>query len=256
MTKNPFSFSFLAYESQHADPNFVTLVAMSSFLLAFIVVVLLALMFPGRSRKDAINRVVVFFAVVAVPFGAILYANVRIIKNDRADEQATILNPQQDKIRLINNEIDIIVADKFDDCLENNYGGPNSAPMDLQEWCYNQLKYEFSGIGYENVLRDCIFGDGDVSIDSNTPPEVEKCEVNLDASWSRLSYSPGKTTTTLDDCDGTDSCYEQDTSNDFTEEDIQASLDDGPCYGDCTDMDNDGRTWDDVDADGDGRFEP
>jgi hypothetical protein len=128
--------------------------------------------------------------------------------------------------------------------------------MDLQEWCYNQLKYEFSGIGYENVLRDCIFGDGDVSIDSNTPPDFEKCEANLDASWNRLSYSPGMTTTTLDDCDGTDSCYEQDTVGDATEEDIQDYHDDGPCYGDCTDMDNDGRTWDDVDADGDGRYEP
>jgi hypothetical protein len=63
-------------------------------------------------------------------------------------------------------------------------------------------------------------------------------------------------TETLDDCDGTDSCYEQDTFGDVTEEDIQESLDDGPCIGDCTDMDNDGRTWDDVDADGDGRFEP
>jgi uncharacterized protein YjbI with pentapeptide repeats len=28
-----------------------------------------------------------------------------------------------------------------------------------------------------------------------------------------------------------------------------------PCYGDCNDMDNDGRTWDDYDADGDGRYE-
>ena len=27
------------------------------------------------------------------------------------------------------------------------------------------------------------------------------------------------------------------------------------CEGDCSDMDNDGRTWNDVDADGDGRYE-
>ena len=32
-------------------------------------------------------------------------------------------------------------------------------------------------------------------------------------------------------------------------------FDDGPCYGDCNDMDNDGRTWDDYEADGDGRYE-
>lgn len=29
-----------------------------------------------------------------------------------------------------------------------------------------------------------------------------------------------------------------------------------PCVGDCTDMDGDGRTWNDIDADGDGRYEP
>ena len=27
------------------------------------------------------------------------------------------------------------------------------------------------------------------------------------------------------------------------------------CVGDCNDMDNDGRTWDDIDGDGDGRYE-
>ena len=32
-------------------------------------------------------------------------------------------------------------------------------------------------------------------------------------------------------------------------------FDDEPCYGDCNDMDNDGRTWDDYDGDGDGRYE-
>jgi hypothetical protein len=32
-------------------------------------------------------------------------------------------------------------------------------------------------------------------------------------------------------------------------------FDDGPCIGDCNDMDGDGRTWDDFDADGDGLYE-
>lgn len=49
----------------------------------------------------------------------------------------------------------------------------------------------------------------------------------------------------------------------FVEDDFDTPVvDDGgefeefdSCVGDCTDMDNDGRTWDDVDADGDGLYE-
>ena len=306
VTKNVLSFYLLASESQHADPNFVTLVAVSSFLFAFVIVVLVALKHPSlfcswptddkrsiffstqQIKQEAVKRIIVFFAVVAVPFGAILYANVRIIKNDRADEQEMIAYSRE---RAMEESVDPIVAAKLKECVKFNSPPPAYARASLTDWCSHQLE---TGIysSYRNLIIRCFSGigldaeklkPGSAGIDTclnetddywnsfaqtySTFLASDSCS-NIAASNSNFTFlmqfcptiytsfytsDPGTSTW---ECDGTDSCYEQDTSSDVTEEDIQASLDDGPCYGDCTDMDNDGRTWDDVDADGDGRYEP
>ena len=53
-----------------------------------------------------------------------------------------------------------------------------------------------------------------------------------------------------------------DRSEEYYDDEYEEFYDDGdeeyyddPCYGDCNDMDNDGRTWDDYDGDGDGLYE-
>ncbi len=300
VTKNGFSFSLLAYESQHADPNFVTLVAVSSFLFAFVIVVLVALKHPSlfcswnsddkksiffstqQIKQEAIKRILVFFTVVAVPFGAILNANVNNIRNDRADEQAMIADSEQ---QAMDGLVDPIVEAKLWECVEFNSPRPAKARASLTDWCSHQLE---TGIfySYRNLLIRCFSGigldaeklkPGSAGIDTclndtddywnsfaqtySTFLESDSCS-NIAASNSNFTflrqfcpYSSDPVAPTSD-CDGTDSCYEQDTSNDVTEEDMQDYYDDGPCIGDCNDMDNDGRTWDDYDADGDGLYEP
>jgi hypothetical protein len=309
MVNNPLIYPLLAFESRHADPGFVTLVAVSSFLAAFIFVVVLALIFPGHSRKEAVNKVVVFFAVVAVPFGIILNVNLDIIEKDRVTEQE-ILNEKLDAeiLRLGREGISV----KIQECVADNGVTPFGARKSTEEWCNYRMRdsryekdfmYCLDSKMIRQSLEDGPFGQswGDFLASNETAVlDAEDCAtdyyssetyldfymwllttdscsrekwVNLmwlgidtcERDYSTPSYpKPGKTSnvplnTPLDDCDGSDSCYpgynEQDTYGDVTEEDIQDYYDDGPCYGDCYDMDNDGYTWDDYDADGDGLYE-
>ena len=48
---------------------------------------------------------------------------------------------------------------------------------------------------------------------------------------------------------------DEDSNYEYYDEPDWGDYDAGSCVGDCTDMDGDGRTWDDIDADGDGFYE-
>ena len=306
------TWSLLAFESRHADPNFVTLVALASFLFFFVVVVVANTSFfvmdsdgYRYTKKGVMTKVVVVLVVLAVPFGGYLYANVKAIKKDRAAEQSLIRDNVAKEIQRLAKQS---IPAKTEECVESNGLAPFGAIKSTEYWC----KYSLEIGGYEQDISDCMlqtpliyqsaasgpfgrswddfFENNETSIqvcldasaylsDSMTYLEfyldllfadpcyrtqeeklvwlgVDSCERVPDYStptFPSIPYptnAPVATNAPVDDRDGYDK--QDDYDQEFQDE---YSGDYEPCDGDCNDMDNDGYTWDDYDADGDGLYE-
>ena len=146
----------LAFESRHADPNLVTLVAVSSFLFVFVVVAMLFKPFFVMdsdgfelTKKGAAIKVVVVFVVLAVPFGGYLYANVNAIKKDRAAEQSLIRDNVAKEIQRLAKQS---IPSKTEECVESNGLAPFGAIKSTEYWC----KYSLEIGGYEQEISDCM----------------------------------------------------------------------------------------------------